>query len=415
MAWLILVGPIRRDRRLEDQLDFHIDSLILDWARLLNLHDEDTKTCDICGVSHLSPVWIETMSQVYSLDDLRSIPWYDNCNCFDSFLAASAHSGEHRPLRKDSAVLCVLYELVVPLWPLILWVAFRTMMNDQTDVLQIFLDSLNTISLDQNLFIWDDNDDADLGLVVMKDTDLLGLYPQDWNQYMVEIDLETWVQITRMTWIAREDNPHPRFTDDLMSRITTLFIRWPSSPTAFFQNIVAPLDLSFDQFLFAFMVHVVDENYKERSTPADFKSEEFWTTQNLEDWLSARSEILCCAAWQTSSSILERVQAKDLILHTLSQFGDNWEVDFHLAPDIGVGLRFLLESLTSYYLKMLLGLAKKSVTEKDPSGSINHTISTDIYEHMNRDISIVVARLVLLLRDSDSYKTLLYLTPYLAT
>jgi hypothetical protein len=45
------------------------------------------------------------------------------------------------------------------------------------------------------------------------------------------------------------------------------------------------------------------------------------------------------------------------------EFGDNWEVDFHLASDIGVGLRFLLESLASYYLnvEMLLGLAKKSV------------------------------------------------------
>jgi hypothetical protein len=43
--------------------------------------------------------------------------------------------------------------------------------------------------------------------------------------------------------------------------------------------------------------------------------------------------------------------------------------------------------------------------QKDPS--INHTISTNIYEYMTRDISIVVARLVLLLRDSDSYKKLL--------
>jgi hypothetical protein len=145
------------------------------------------------------------------------------------------------------------------------------------------------------------------------------VYPQDWNQYMVEIDLETWVQITHMTWIAREDNPHPGFNNDLMSRIAALFMRWPSSPTAFFENIVAPLDLSFDHFLFAFMARVVDENYKERSTPADFESEAFWTTQNLDDWLSARSEILCRAAWQTSSSILERVQAMDLILHTLSQ------------------------------------------------------------------------------------------------
>jgi hypothetical protein len=104
-----------------------------------------------------------------------------------------------------------------------------------------------------------------------------------------------------------------------MSRIAALFIRWPSSPVAFFQNVVAPLDISFDHSLFAFMGRVVDENCKERSTPADLESEEFWTTQNLEDWLSARSEILCRAAWQTSLSILERVKAMDLVLNTLPQ------------------------------------------------------------------------------------------------
>jgi hypothetical protein len=191
------------------------------------------------------------------------------------------------------------------------------MVDEQTDVLQTFLDTLNTTSLDQNLSAWDYADDDDLALHAAKDTVLLGMYPQDWNQYMVEIDLETWMQIRRMTRIVPEDNRHR--TNDLMSRIAALFMRWPSSPTAFFQNIVEPLDLSFDHSLFAFMARVVDENYKERSTPADFESDEFWTTQNLEDWLSARSEILCRAAWQTSSSILERVQAMDLILHTLCQ------------------------------------------------------------------------------------------------
>jgi hypothetical protein len=43
-----------------------------------------------------------------------------------------------------------------------------------------------------------------------------------------------------------------------------------------------------------------------------------------------------------------------------------------------------------------------SVSQQDPSS--NHAVSKEVYEHMNYDISVVVARLVLLLRDPDSYK-----------
>ncbi|KAJ7093746.1 kinase-like domain-containing protein [Mycena epipterygia] len=427
MAWLILVGPIRKEQRLDGQgSDFYIPFLIFYWAKLLKLHDEAEETCDICTVSHLLPIWIETMLQVYSLDDLRSIHWHVECDCLDSFLTAIALSGQcrapERPPGKNSAVFWVLYELVVPLWPLLLWVAFRTMVNDRTDVLQTFLDSLNTSSLDQDLFTWDDQDESAL-LLAVKNTALHGSYPQDWNQYMVEIDLETWSQIRQMT---NRPNDIPSARQDLMGRIAALFIRWPSSPIAFFQNVVAPLDISFDHSLFAFMARTVDENYKERSTPADFESEEFWTTQNLEDWLLARSEVLCRAAWQVSSSTLERVQIMDLVLNTLPQnltmyafslvlqrpesdralldefleLGYNWEADFNSTP------QFQLESLTSYYLniEILLGLVEQSVVE-DPS--INHTIATDVYEHMNRDIYVVVARLVLLLRDPPSYKLFL--------
>jgi hypothetical protein len=46
-----------------------------------------------------------------------------------------------------------------------------------------------------------------------------------------------------------------------------------------------------------------------------------------------------------------------------------------------------------------------SVSQKDPD--INHTIATDVSEHMNRDTSVAVARLFLLLRDRDSYKQFL--------
>jgi hypothetical protein len=89
------------------------------------------------------------------------------------------------PLRKDSPVLHALYELAVPLWPLIHWVTFRAAANDRTDLLPSFLGILR--GPDKDLFAWDNEDDLGLYLEF--------LLPQDWIGYMVEIDLGTWMQI----------------------------------------------------------------------------------------------------------------------------------------------------------------------------------------------------------------------------
>jgi hypothetical protein len=85
VAWLILVGHLRKDSRLDPRsnADLDIETLIFFWAKSLNLHDWTTRTCNICRVSQVLPMWTETMLQVYSLDDLRTIPWYDKCNCFN--------------------------------------------------------------------------------------------------------------------------------------------------------------------------------------------------------------------------------------------------------------------------------------------------------------------------------------------
>lgn len=75
-----------------------------------------------------------------------------------------------------------------------------------------------------------------------------------------------------------------------------------------------------------------------------------------------------------------------------------------------------------FRVKFLLGLVKKSVevcylfincyclsnfSQKEFGANLNQPISLAVYEHMNRDISVVVARLILVLRDEESYKQLL--------
>ncbi|KAF7343343.1 Protein kinase domain-containing protein [Mycena venus] len=418
IAWLMIAGPLRKSGRLQGGFS-SIDLLIHDWAKSLILLG-NAKTCDVCGVSGVLPVWIEVMLEVYMLEELQLISWDRECNCFEHHLTANASSKKCRvtgtPLGKDSILLRMLYELIVPRWPLVHWVAFRTVTDGRPDLPQTFIDLFS--GPDQDLLSWDAEDDTELYQAFAKDNVTSTSYPADWNQYMVEIDLQTWLQISDITRIAQRMR---RRSDGLKIRLMAVCLRYSSTgmPIAF-QNILAPLGITLDHFLFTSMACVVDQNYKERSTLADFESAEFWASPSLAKWLLATSEKLCRSTWDSCQrlSVSERVQAMHVVLNTLPQnlamythslrlqqlghcrqssdfpdFVDQWEWGF-------------LSSLTQYSfnVEFLLGLVKQLV-QNDPA--TNHTISADVYQYMYQDIRAVVARLVLSLRHPKSYKEFL--------
>ncbi|KAJ7878761.1 hypothetical protein B0H14DRAFT_1628766 [Mycena olivaceomarginata] len=150
-------------------------------------------------------------------------------------------------------------------------------------------------------------------------------------------------------------------------------------------------------------------NYQpgERSISADFDSEEFWTSAKLENWLSACDEALCHSVWHTAHHMgfLECVQVMHLVIDMLPrnlatyvysltrhQPGHNWALR-EVLKFRRVKVSGYLEALQRYSsnVQILIGLVKQSV-EKNPS--TNPATSADVYEHMSRDISAVVARLV---------------------
>ncbi|KAJ6551308.1 hypothetical protein B0H19DRAFT_165975 [Mycena capillaripes] len=324
IAWLLMTGPLKDLGGLRS-----IGVLILEWAELMNLR-RDTKICDTCRVAHLLRIWSETMLTVYLYEDLYSSPWYHACNCFWSQLAATAlGSVPTKPLAKDSAVLRVLYELIVPPWLLVHWVTFRMVGSVLANPVQTFLDLLH--GPDHDLFVWDARDETELYGNLVKDDARLGLYTQDWNRYMLEINLETWQQICIVTrTIARSRRDY-----DTRIRFTAMLLKYSSTLIAF-QHILAPLGLESisDEFPFAFMACVVDANYEEASTLTDFKSAEFWATSHLQNWLLARIKSLFHGIWGTSPylSVLSRVQAMYLILTSSPQvkFG-NVYIFTHIA------------------------------------------------------------------------------------
>jgi hypothetical protein len=176
------------------------------------------------------------------------------------------------------------------------------MMPDRTNPLQAFLDFLR--GPNEDLFAWDDVDNAVLYRALVQHSKL-GLFPRDWNQYMVEIDLVTWRQITAMT---RTVNRPRRQPENLWIRLAAVSVEFSARLTTP-QNILAPFNLSPDQFPLGFIADVVHNNYKTQCALGTFESKEFWAAANLKLWLSARCQDVCRAIWISSRlSVLERVQ-----------------------------------------------------------------------------------------------------------
>ncbi|KAF8218341.1 hypothetical protein K438DRAFT_25041 [Mycena galopus ATCC 62051] len=245
------------------------------------------------------------MLEVYSRDALASLPWGPECNCLRSQLAASV-------------TLHVLYELVVPPWPLLHWVAFRTATTGSD--LQIFLNIIR--GTDQDLFAWDAHDNSEFCQVLRKDHMRLTLYPQYWSQLILEIPLKIWQEIRNMT----ETEDRPRCPDDLSIRITAVLLKY-SATSSSIENILAPLDVSFEwPFPLIVMAYVTNENSGEQSRLTRFDSVEFWAGLSLdvEQWLLTQRENLCRSIWNSPlsalrSSILARVQTMHVVLNTLPQ------------------------------------------------------------------------------------------------
>jgi hypothetical protein len=79
-------------------------------------------------------------------------------------------------------------------------VVFRAGANNRAECLTTFMDILR--GPDQDLFTWDDADNSKFLWVLANEDQLeFTLYPQDWNEFMVEIPLKTWLQISNMTQI----------------------------------------------------------------------------------------------------------------------------------------------------------------------------------------------------------------------
>jgi hypothetical protein len=103
--------------------------------------------------------------------------------------------------------------------------------------------------------------------------------------------------------------------DDLRIRLVAISLIF-SSTMGVPHSIQVPLNISLDQLPFDTIAQVANKNYEQQSIPVNFESTEFWATQKLNNWLSARSENLCHSIWHTSHHMttLGRVQSMYLVM-----------------------------------------------------------------------------------------------------
>lgn len=241
---------------------------------------------------------------------------------FYSQLAASSRLRSGAPetyVGRNLSVFQLLYELVVPPWPLLNWVTYRSA-NDQTGLLPRFLDRIR--GSDSDLFAWDSDDDSRLSRRLSQAKDRIGLYPRDWNAYMVEIPLATWLQISNMTWT--KNRPRFRFQiipewDDLDLRLTAMLLAYSSTPMAH-EKILATLGIDFEVFGMAFdtTAPTFHGNYQEQIL-ASFDSDKFWAGAKLDNWLSACDEAFCHDVWHIAhrTRYLHYLQVIPVVLNTL--------------------------------------------------------------------------------------------------
>ncbi|KAJ7113417.1 hypothetical protein C8R44DRAFT_984704 [Mycena epipterygia] len=386
ISWFIVAGPLRQSQlRSGPHRMLKFTTLLREWVTIFHKYAAQfpADACTRCrGISSMLPIWAEPMLQIHSVEDLVSIPWpLFGCKCLESLRQLAAPSAKPQiPSEKKSVAFRILYGLVCSPWPLILWVAFRTI-RSEADPLQAFLEILRKDSSCAEVFAWDNHDDVEL----MQRVDWpSAIHPDSWGQYVVEIPPKDWLLIRNLTWTPWR---------------SALFLTYSISTFIAPDNILAPLGISLDNSIFASMARVINRNAQDHTPLERFDSPDFWASPQLEIFLTdcSRSDALCHALWQNipgpSRSVFERVEYLYASWTRFPQL-DMYARPFNRRP------KELLKSYSS--VVALFDYLQHHCQSVDSRTS--HIISKALYVQTSGAIAIII---VICLRDPESYKEFL--------
>ncbi|KAJ7621324.1 kinase-like domain-containing protein [Roridomyces roridus] len=365
---------------------------------------------------------------------------------FPFLMTRSTFAISSRRQLRDSrpAAHAFIHEIVVPPWPVILWVAFRVFGGQQPSA---FLDLLQDPD-NRDIVVWEPEDALYLfRLLTSYNNPSSGgwsLYSA-WRQHMLEISLPEWSSICAMTRVelrSRTGNHGMESLSELKHRLCTFILLLSPDKFVVPTDIFKPLGIQTDQEPFYLVAQIINdrgsqhldlmrswmapspsEEAPEKSqVNARFDSIDFWSVTNLEGWLSKHGHQVCYAALPKSgASLLQWVEylptlarctiSQHLVAYTLATLLQRsakereLEAFLQIVTDWANQTEFQCIIAYPSFVLTMVDFLKRSYNE--PHSVDFHSISTQVCARLKDDIFIVTARLVRLFEYQERRKEFL--------
>ncbi|KAK6966795.1 kinase domain-containing protein [Favolaschia claudopus] len=390
---------------------------IVTWSRFFN-YDSTLSHGMHCGCDAKAlKDWVDIMLHVYSMADLRLIPWGSWCNCLDAEL------DRHFPIAPKangvpvcSALHRLLFKIFIPAWPSILWVLFRIIKEDEQHPGLTFL-SMVRGNEQRDLFVWDREDQEVVSSLVHSRMCPLTL---EWHHYVSELDSRTWEMIDSLTRVKHRTIIHPN-PDSSTLRICT-FILMIGKSLNIPPNVAATLDVDITSTYWVQFANIASPAYvKEPQLTIlhSIRSTTFWSSVQLKTWLERAAHDRCFDILHASRyTMLERVQLISFILNNHKIF----QPLFVFYPATRCTSSRSLEWLTSRSLytegsqavrsfrsdfRELVEILKTEIHLHKHNIVETHTWTTDLSSHALQCLVYLTARLVNSLQTRNDYNTFL--------
>ncbi|KAK7026369.1 kinase domain-containing protein [Favolaschia claudopus] len=306
LTWLFIVGS----HFVEDAV-VNLQVTIVAWMEFFDrpptISHGASCNCDPGAIKD----WVNVMLQLYSVADLRLMPWGSSCNCLDAELASRPIELKTTSAEVHPVLGRWLFQMFIPTWLSILWVLFRTLRLEEPKPVLAFM-SLLREEQHRDLFAWDY-----LDLTVFSGVqEQFKIGPlklrHDWRRYVSEIDSQTWNMIRSLTRV-----------DDRLSacRDPTLRICAFTLMLCMSLNIPQPiaeaLDIDTTSEYWLKLVDIGSPVYarEPQLLSQRIQSEQFWNSSHLETVLKVEACDRCFDILHASRyTTLERVQLIFFIL-----------------------------------------------------------------------------------------------------
>ncbi|KAK7063344.1 kinase domain-containing protein [Favolaschia claudopus] len=413
LTWLIILGI-----RFLDEAVIDLQETIVTWMQFF-AHYSTVSHHARCGCDPRAiKGWVNVVLQVYSVADLRLMPWGSSCDCLNIELASRAIELQTNGAEVHLVLCRWLFKMFIPIWPSILWVLYRMIGTDEQEPVPSFLSLLR--GQHRDLLAWDDIDREVLSAV--EEQFKIGPLILDWRRYVSEIDSRTWELISSLTRVEVQLETRSSARRDAslcicaFALIVCMSLNIP-------QPIADALDIDITSEDWVQFAYIASPAYaKERQLLSHrIRSDPTWSASRLETLLTVEAHNRCFDILHASRyTTLERVQLISFILNN----HETLQPLFAFYPATRCPSSLSLEWLTSSLyvedessqaftilsfrsdFQALLEILEVEIL-KNKNRIDTHTWAVELSSHAVECLLYLTARLVNTLQTRDGYDTFL--------